>query len=96
MNKEKEALLKATLAQPDEPHKVSMKSIMRLLARMQPETEEMKEYLIAYYSAETLAESRAIRKAKYASFTPAESKIFHDAYIRCLENDLSSNKAQIA
>ncbi len=98
MNKEKEALLKAILAQPDVPRKVSMKSIMRLLERMQPETEEMREYLIAFYSSETVAESQVIHDAKYASMTPAEAKAFHDAYYRCLENDInySGKQAQMA
>jgi hypothetical protein len=92
MNKEKEALLKKILEAPDVPRKVSMKSIMRLLERMQPETEEMREYLIAFYSSETVAESRAIHDAKYASMTPAEAKVFHDAYHRCVENDLNIGK----
>jgi hypothetical protein len=39
MNKEKEALLKEILAEPDNtPHKVSMKGILRLLERMKPQT----------------------------------------------------------
>ena len=97
MNKEKEALLKKILAQPDVSRKVSMKSIMRLIERMQPQTEEMKEYLIAFYSSETRGESRAIHDAKYASMTPSESKAFHNAYLRCVENDLKIGKrAQLA
>ena len=92
MNKEKEALLKRILTEPREPHKVSMKSIVRLLGRMQPETEEMKDYIIAYYSSETREEARAIHDAKYASMTPAQQKAFDVAYYRCVENDLNIGK----
>jgi hypothetical protein len=92
MNKEKEALLKEILAKPDEPHAVSKKSIMRLIERMQPETEDMKAYLIAYYSADTHAESQAIRKTKLASMSPKEAALFNAAYLRCLENDVNYGK----
>jgi hypothetical protein len=89
MNKEKEALLKAILAEPDDvPRKVSMKSILRLLERMQPQTEEMREYLIAYFSAGTYAKSRAIHDAKYATFTPEKASAFSKAYCQCLLNDV--------
>ena len=89
MNKEKETLLNKVLSEPDVPYLVSKNSINRLIERMQPETEDMKEYLIAYYSAETSAESQAILKAKYASMTPAQAKAFDAAYLRCLENDVN-------
>lgn len=89
MNKEKETLLNKVLSEPDVPYLVSKKSINRLIERMQPETEDMKEYLIAYYSAETSAQSQAIFKEKYASMTPIEAKAFDAAYLRCLENDVN-------
>jgi hypothetical protein len=92
MNKEKEALLKEILGQPDIPHKVATKNLMRLIERMQPQTEDMKAYLIAYYSAETHAESQAIQKAKLSSLTPAEARSFNAAYLRCLENDVNYGK----
>ena len=89
MNKEKETLLNKFLAEPDAPYKVSKKSVTRLIERMQAETEEMKEYLIAYYSAETSAESQAILEAKYAYMTYAQAKAFDTVYLRCLENDVN-------
>ena len=89
MNREKETLLNKVLSEPDIPYLVSKKSINRLIERMQPETQDMKEYLIAYYSAETNAESQAILKEKYASMTPAQAKAFDAAYLRCLENDVN-------
>jgi hypothetical protein len=92
MNKEKEALLKKILTEPREPHKVSMKSIVRLLGRMQPETEEMKDYIIAYYSSETREEAEAIHNAKYATLTPSEAKVFSGAFYRCLQNDLKNSR----
>jgi glycyl-tRNA synthetase (class II) len=89
MNKEKEALLKAVLTEPEDmPHKVSMRSIQRLLERMKPQTEEMRNYLIAFYSAETHAQSRAVHEAIYAKFTAAKTKAFDEAYYQCLLNDL--------
>jgi hypothetical protein len=88
MNKEKEALLKSILEEPDVPHKVSERSIQRLLARMKPQTEEMRDYLIAYYSAETRAESRAFHDAFYAKFSPEKAKAFDEAYYQCLLNDV--------
>ena len=89
MNKEKENLLNKILSEPDVPYLVSKKSINRLIERMQPETEDMKAYLIAYYSAETSAKSQAILKEKYASMTPDQTKAFDAAYLRCLENDVN-------
>ena len=47
MNKEKEIILNKVLSEPDVPYLVSKKSINRLIERMQPETQDMKEYLIA-------------------------------------------------
>jgi hypothetical protein len=88
MNKEKEALLKTILAEPDIPHKVSERSIQRLLKRMKPQTEEMRAYLIGFYSAETRAQSRAFHAAFYAKFTPEKAKIFDEGYCQCLLNDL--------
>ena len=75
MNKEKENLLNKLLSEPDVPYLVSKKSINRLMERMKPETQDMKAYLIAYYSAETSAESQTILKAKYASMTPAVRRL---------------------
>ena len=89
MNKEKENLLNKLLSEPDVPYLVSKKSINRLMERMKPETEDMKAYLIAYYSAETSAESQTILKAKYASMTPEQAKAFDVAYLCCLENDVN-------
>lgn len=88
MNKEKEGLLKTILVEPDIPHKISERSIQRLLTRMKPQTEEMREYLIAFYSAETRAQSRAVHAAFYAKFTPEKAKSFDEAYCQCLLNDL--------
>jgi hypothetical protein len=88
MNKEKEALLKTILTEPDIPHKISERSIQRLLKRMKPQTEEMRAYLIGFYSAETRAQSRAFHSAFYAKFTPEKAKTFDEAYCQCLLNDL--------
>lgn len=88
MNKEREALLKEVLAQPDTPHKVSDRSIQRLLGRMKPQTEEMRDYLITYFSAETRAEGRVFHNTFYAKFTPEEAKAFDEAYYQCLLNDV--------
>ena len=97
MNKEKEELLKTILIKPDVPYKVSMKSIMQLIERMQPATDDMKEYLISYYSAATRAESQAIRKAKYDSMSVSERKIFDAAFMQCLQNDINlSKRVQLA
>ena len=93
MNKEKEALLKAILAESDNvPHTVSMKSILRLLERMQPQTEEMRDYLVAFYSSETYAKGRAVHEAKYATFTPEKAKAFDEAYYQCMLNDLGMSE----
>ena len=53
MNKEKEALLKAILAQPDVPRKIAPKNVLRFVDRMKPETEAMRDYLMAIFSSET-------------------------------------------
>jgi hypothetical protein len=88
MNKEKEALLKEVLAQPDIPHKVSERSIQRLLGRMKPQTKEMRDYLIAYFSSETRAQASAFSKEYYAKLSPKEAKEFDEAYCQCLLNDV--------
>ena len=93
MNKEKEALLNKVLSEPDVPYKISHKSILSLLERMQPKSNEMRDYLFAYYSAETSAESEAFFKAKYASMTPLPTKAFEAEYLTCLENDMSYKKS---
>jgi hypothetical protein len=97
MNKEKEALLKEILAEPDNvPHKVSMKSILRLLERMQPKTEEMRDYLIAFYSAGSYAECEAVHDALYATFTPEKAKAFDEAYLQCMLNDLGISEETLS
>jgi hypothetical protein len=88
MNKEKEALLAEILARPDVPHKVSERSIQRLLGRMKPQTAEMRNYLTGFYSAETHAERRVFHDALYATFTPEKAKAFDEAYLQCMLNDL--------
>jgi arylamine N-acetyltransferase len=92
MNKEKEALLKEILAQPDVPRKVAPKNVLRFVDRMQPKTQDMRDYLMAIFSSETQAESSAIREAWCAKMTPNERKLFSDAYFRCIKNGLNSNK----
>jgi hypothetical protein len=89
-NKEKEALLKAILAQPDVPRKIAPKNILRFVDRMDPETEEMRNYLMAIFSSETKAESDAISKKWYAKMTPNEQKAFSEAFLRCVRNNLNS------
>ena len=88
MNKEKEALLKEILAQPDVPRRVSTKHLLGFVNRMQPETQEMRDYLMATFFAETHAESKAISDAWYAKMTPTEQQAFADAYYRCCMNEL--------
>ena len=88
MNKEREALLKEILAEPDVPRKVSPKNLLRFVDRMQPETQEMRDYLMATFSAETRAESKVIREAWYAKMTPIEQKAFSEAFYVCCMNEL--------
>jgi hypothetical protein len=92
MNKEKEALLKEILAQPDIPRKVSPKSVLRFVNGMQPETQEMRDYLMAIFSAETEAERNVFRDAWYAKMTLAEIKAFEQAYYLCCMTGLNSNR----
>ncbi len=92
MNKKKEALLKAILAQPDVPRKVAPKNVLRFVDRMKPETQEMRDYLMAIFSSETEAESDAISKKWYAKMTPIEQKIFSEAFNRCCMTGLNSNR----
>jgi hypothetical protein len=92
MNKERAALLKEILAQPDVPRKVATKNVLRFVDSMQPETQDMRDYLMAIFSSETLAQSDAISKAWYDKMTPREQKLFSDAYVRCIKNGLNSNK----
>ncbi len=92
MNKEKEALLKEILAQADVPRKVSPKSVLRFVNGMQPETQEMRDYLMAIYSSETQTQRNAITKIWYAKMTLTEIKAFEQAYYRCCITGLNSNK----
>jgi hypothetical protein len=92
MNKERETLLKEILAQPDVPRKVSMKNLLAYIERMQPKTQEMRDYLMAYLSAETPAESSAIREAWCAKMTPNERKAFAEAFYRCCMNEFAASK----
>jgi hypothetical protein len=92
MNKEKEALLKAILAQPDVPRKVASKNVLRFVDRMKPETEAMRDYLMAIFSSETDAESDAISKKWYAKMTPIEQKVFSEAFYRCCMNQFHGSK----
>jgi Flp pilus assembly CpaE family ATPase len=92
MNKEKEALLKAIQAEPDVPKKVATKNLLRFIERMQPETLEMRNFLIAKFSAETRAESRSISEAWYAKMTPLQQQAFSEAYHRCCMNELENSK----
>ena len=92
MNKEKEALLKAIQAEPDVPRKVAKKNLLRFIERMQPETQEMRNFLMAKFSAETRAESRAISEAWYAKMTPRQQQAFSEDYHRCCMNELENSK----
>ncbi len=96
MNKEKEALLAEILARPDVPHKVSERSIQRLLGRMKPQTSEMRTYLIGFYSAETHAERCVFHDAFYAPFTPEKAKAFDEAYLQCMLNDLGISEEKLS
>jgi hypothetical protein len=86
MNKEKEALLKEILERPDVPRKVAPKNVLRFIDRMRPQTQEMRDYLMATFSAETRAESKAIGDAWYAKMTPTEQKAFSEAFYVCCMN----------
>ncbi len=87
-NKEKEALLKEILERPDVPTKVTPKNVLRFVDRMQPKTQEMRDYLMATFSAETRAESAAIREAWCAEMSPSERQAFSEAFYRCCMNEL--------
>ena len=86
MNKEKEALLNKILERPDVPTKVAPKNILRFVDRMRPQTQEMRDYLMAIFSVETRAESAIIREAHYAKMTSTEQKAFSEAFYRCCMN----------
>lgn len=86
MNKEKEALLKQIRAQPDVPRKVAPKNLLRFVDQMQPATQQMRDYLMAIFGAETQAESSEIQKTWYAKMTPTERKSFSEAYYHCCKN----------
>ena len=88
MNKEKEALLRQIMAEPDVPRKVSMKNLLGFIEQMQPETQQMRDYLMAFFSAETQAESTAVREAWCAKMSPSERQTFSEAYYRCCMNEL--------
>jgi hypothetical protein len=92
MNKEKEALLKEILARPDVPRKVAPKNVLRFVDRMQPKTQEMRDYLMAIFSSETQAESDAISKKWYAKMTPSEQQTFAEAFARCCMNESAAFK----
>jgi hypothetical protein len=92
MNKEKEALLKEILAQPDVPRKVSPKNLLRFVDSCQPQTQDMRDYLMSVFSSETHAESRAISEAWYAKMTLTEQQEFSEAYYRCCMNQLRGNR----
>jgi hypothetical protein len=88
MNKEKEALLKAILAEPNVPRKIAYKNLLRFVERAKPETQEMREYLMEKFSAATQAESKAVTDTWYAKMTDDEQKSFSEAYYRCMKNTL--------
>ena len=96
MNKEKEALLAEILARPDVPHKISERTIQRLIGRMKPQTLEMRDYLIGFYSAETRAERGVFHDAFYATFTPEKAKTFDEAYYQCMLNDLGMSEEKLS
>lgn len=96
MNKEKEALLQKIGFEKDMPHNVSKQSLLRWLDRMKPQNEDMRSYLIAYFSAPTLKEKQAIKSAKLASLTTSEQKIFLEQWWKCIENDMTFQQVQTA
>ena len=87
MNKEREALLAKIRSEKDTPHQVSNKSISRWLARMQPQNETMRLYLIAYFSASTLKEKQRVKENKLATLSSEEQKVFLAQWWECVEND---------
>ena len=93
MNKEKEALLKAILAEPDVPKKISHKNLVRFVDQMQPETQEMRNYLMAFFSSETSAQASAVKEKWYAKMTDDEQRLFSEAYYRCIKRELDSGKS---
>jgi Tfp pilus assembly protein FimV len=92
MTEERAALLKEILETPDVPRKVAPKNVLRFVDRMQPKTQDMRDYLMAIFSSETQAESSAIREAWCANMTPNERKAFAEAFYRCCMNELAASK----
>jgi hypothetical protein len=89
MNKEKEALLQNIKLEKDMPQCVSERSILRLVERMQPQDEDMRSYLINYFSASTLKEKQTLKAAKLATLTADEQNTFFEKWWKCVENDMS-------
>jgi hypothetical protein len=89
MNKEKEALIHQILAQPDVPRKVAPKNLLHFVDRMKPTTQQMRDYLIAVFGAETQTESCEIQKKWYEKMTQIEQKSFSEDYYRCCMNGLN-------
>ncbi len=89
MNKEKEALLNKVLAEAKLPTQISPKSIERFLNKMNPD-DDMREYLRAYFSAETHEERKAIEKKKYKSMSQKEQADFSLSFLRCVQTELNS------
>jgi hypothetical protein len=90
MNREREELLKEILAEPDVPRKVAVKNLLRFVDRMKPETQQMRDFLMAVFGAETRAESSKIRKTWYAKMSPAEQESFSTAFGKCLLNQVGT------
>lgn len=89
MNKEREAFLAQIRSEKDTPHQVSNKSISRWLERMQPQNEEMRAYLVAYFSAPTLKEKQRVKDSKLAALSSEQQKVFLAQWWECIENDMS-------
>jgi hypothetical protein len=89
MNKQREALLKEILAEPDAPRKVAYKNLVRFVDRMSPETQEMRDFLMAVFGAETRAESSRIEEIWLNRMTPAARESFSAAFSQCLLNQFS-------
>ena len=89
MKKENEQMINDILNEPRTFGHFNKHNVMKYINRMEPMSDHMRAYLIAYMTVESEDALKELDESYYSQMTSAQRKAFENEFFQCMENNLN-------
>ena len=89
MKKENEDFLNEILKKPRVFGVFNKHNVMKYINRMEPMSNQMREYLVAYMTVESEEALKRLEETYFSNMTVSQKKSFENELFVCMENDLN-------